>query len=252
MNFNINMYDIENTTINATGLSILWCPSDAGPTGSVSDPYTYPNGYDLIAALNGSSKPEVMRYSSYAGCAGTWFNYQFGNIAPKQQNGVFYAFSVTKIASITDGTSNTIMFGEHTRAIENSYRRRLLALVDLGQLRRYDLHRILADQSPEEAALSAAPTIPGPRTASARCPACIRAGRMSPSATVRSGSSRSRSVAGPIIRRRTKPACRLVILQPPIGVRRHLLDPRPRWPRIGVWQKLATRNGGDLVSSDAY
>ena len=35
-------------------------------------------------------------------------------------NGVFYAFSVTKLASITDGTSNTIMFGEHTRAIENS------------------------------------------------------------------------------------------------------------------------------------
>jgi prepilin-type processing-associated H-X9-DG protein len=35
-------------------------------------------------------------------------------------NGVFYAFSVTRLASITDGTSDTFMFGEHTRAIENS------------------------------------------------------------------------------------------------------------------------------------
>ena len=32
---------------------------------------------------------------------------------------MFYAFSVTKLASITDGTSNTLMFGEHTRFIEN-------------------------------------------------------------------------------------------------------------------------------------
>jgi prepilin-type N-terminal cleavage/methylation domain-containing protein/prepilin-type processing-associated H-X9-DG protein len=120
MNFNLNVYDRENTTVNATGLKILWCPSDSGPNGSVSDPYTFPNGYDLIAALTGSGIPEIMRYSSYAGCAGAWLNTQFGTVATSQQNGVFYAYSATKIASITDGTSNTIMFGEHTRSIENS------------------------------------------------------------------------------------------------------------------------------------
>jgi prepilin-type N-terminal cleavage/methylation domain-containing protein/prepilin-type processing-associated H-X9-DG protein len=121
MNFNINVYDRENTTINATGLQVLWCPSDAGPNGSVSDPNTYATGYDLgVASGTLGPLPEVMRYSSYAGCAGAWMNTQFGTITPPMQNGIFYAYSRTKIASITDGLSNTIMFGEHTRSIENS------------------------------------------------------------------------------------------------------------------------------------
>jgi prepilin-type N-terminal cleavage/methylation domain-containing protein/prepilin-type processing-associated H-X9-DG protein len=110
MNFSVNVYDWPNTTINSTGLSILWCPSDAG----VDQPQ--PQGYVLP-----NSTPNLpMRYSSYAGCAGTWFSSQFGSLGPANQNGVFYAYSITKIASITDGTSNTIMFGEHTRTIENS------------------------------------------------------------------------------------------------------------------------------------
>ena len=61
-----------------------------------------------------------MRYSSYAGCAGPWFATQFGNIARANMRGIYYAYSTTKIADITDGTSNTIMFGEHTRAIESA------------------------------------------------------------------------------------------------------------------------------------
>jgi prepilin-type N-terminal cleavage/methylation domain-containing protein/prepilin-type processing-associated H-X9-DG protein len=108
MNFNVNMYDWANTTINATGLSVIWCPSDAG----VEQPQQ--QGYVFLSFVN-----LPMRYSSYAGCAGTWFSTQFGTSGPANQNGVFYAYSVTKIASITDGTSNTVMFGEHTRQIEN-------------------------------------------------------------------------------------------------------------------------------------
>jgi prepilin-type N-terminal cleavage/methylation domain-containing protein/prepilin-type processing-associated H-X9-DG protein len=121
MNFNVNVYDLPNTTISSTGLQTLWCPSDAGPTGSVSDPYIYQTGYN-IGSSAGTTKqiPMAMRYSSYAGCAGAWLNYQFGVTGPQKQNGVFYAYSVTKISSITDGTSNTVLMGEHTRAIEST------------------------------------------------------------------------------------------------------------------------------------
>jgi prepilin-type N-terminal cleavage/methylation domain-containing protein/prepilin-type processing-associated H-X9-DG protein len=110
MNFNANVYDWANTTINAVGLSVLWCPSDPGVQDPQLQSYVIPS---FTPAMN-------MRYSSYAGCAGTWFATQFGTTGPGNQGGVFYGFSVTKISSITDGTSNTIMFGEHTRQIESA------------------------------------------------------------------------------------------------------------------------------------
>ncbi len=86
-----------------------------------------------------------MAYNSYAGCTGTWFsgtrmNYPTasytGGPDPVQQgnnNGLFYMRSATSLASITDGTSNTILFGEHahgklsdvqTADYDSSYERR--------------------------------------------------------------------------------------------------------------------------------
>jgi prepilin-type N-terminal cleavage/methylation domain-containing protein/prepilin-type processing-associated H-X9-DG protein len=117
MNFNANVYDMCNLTINQTGIKLLWCPSDPG----VDNGYTYPGGYTIgISAGTMAPMPETMYYSSYAGCAGAWLNYQFGPVATKKQNGVYYSYSATPLSQITDGTSNTIMFAEHTRAIENA------------------------------------------------------------------------------------------------------------------------------------
>ena len=114
MNFSVNMFDIPNTTIVATGLTTLWCPSDAG----VDTPSS-------IAFTIGPAPASNVRYSSYAGNAGTWFNSWTANFfspptGNQQMNGVLYAYSATRLSSITDGTSNTLMFGEHTRAIENA------------------------------------------------------------------------------------------------------------------------------------
>ena len=114
MNFSVNMFDIPNSTIVSTGLSTLWCPSDAG----VETP-------SLITFNIGPAPAAPVDYSSYAGNAGTWFNnwmaiYFSPATGNQQMNGVLYAFSSTRLSSVTDGTSNTIMFGEHTRVIENA------------------------------------------------------------------------------------------------------------------------------------
>jgi prepilin-type processing-associated H-X9-DG protein len=65
-------------------------------------------------------------FTSYGGCAGTYFsNNYIGaiNYSTRQSlmNGVIYPDSNTTIASITDGTSNTIMLGEKAKGYLQKY-----------------------------------------------------------------------------------------------------------------------------------
>jgi prepilin-type N-terminal cleavage/methylation domain-containing protein/prepilin-type processing-associated H-X9-DG protein len=246
MNFNCNVYDRENTTINATGLSTIWCPSDPG----VETPYTYPTGYDLASAAGvASGIPEVMRYSSYAGCAGTWFASQFGVSGPSNQNGVFYAYSVTKLASITDGTSNTIMFGEHTRAIENAGDQTCWHWWTSGNYGdticntfwpinpNKKLPYSCADQTTGSNCIGAVSSLHPGGANVALCDGSVRFMKE----TVQSWANVP-----------TTTNC------PPPGVTYGASgDAGIYWTiapnaNVGVWQKLATRNGGEVVSSDSY
>jgi prepilin-type N-terminal cleavage/methylation domain-containing protein/prepilin-type processing-associated H-X9-DG protein len=106
MNFDVHIFTAVNATISATGVSTLWCPSDPG----VSSPRTMPDGsfYD--------SGPFTMNYTSYAGNCGTWslgWNPQYND----KLNGLFLREAAVPIASVTDGWSHTIAFGEKSRAI---------------------------------------------------------------------------------------------------------------------------------------
>jgi len=117
-NFNCNMYNPQNSTISAAGISTLWCPSDP----LVSNLYTYPA--TAIATMGGL--PLQMHYSSYGANSGEFFIFDFSSYtnpggcqfnfdsAPGQQqmNGLVYLLSHVSLASITDGTSNTFMFAE--------------------------------------------------------------------------------------------------------------------------------------------
>ena len=123
VNYNLNMYNSANTTISGAGVSSLWCPSDGAIIGLT---YVYGPG----AAFDGVSLP--MRYSSYAGNAGTWLQFP-GRLNPAwlsrigNMNGLFmdvgYAqgigpsTSTIRIADVIDGTSSTISFGERAHGL---------------------------------------------------------------------------------------------------------------------------------------
>ncbi len=112
VNFSLNIQNPENQTIYLTGLTTLWCPSDptitrivnTGPWAGLSAWYT--------------------RFSSYGACSGTFFpwiaNYTNGTnpndpaITSRAAalNGIFTYNTALPISAITDGTSNTLMFGE--------------------------------------------------------------------------------------------------------------------------------------------
>jgi len=113
LNTSLHVNQCANSTIHSIGNSWLWCPSD-GKVSNLLD--TYNNG-DFAGWCPGYHV--YMRYSSYPGSMGLWQslnnsdNVQSGwqTLAPNQ-TGVIIQYQNVTIASITDGTSNTIMSGE--------------------------------------------------------------------------------------------------------------------------------------------
>ena len=112
MNFSRSVYVFENQTVFRTGLSALWCPSD----GNISR--------ESSIGAYGNTPNFRFRFTSYAGCTGEFFPealYWGCGSNPNsstcvniytQVNGMFtYNFSKS-ISNIIDGTSNTLLFGE--------------------------------------------------------------------------------------------------------------------------------------------
>jgi prepilin-type N-terminal cleavage/methylation domain-containing protein/prepilin-type processing-associated H-X9-DG protein len=113
-NFNLWMGSPSNVTVAGVGLSVLWCPSD--PVASASYPLTDFYGY---------APPEItQKFSSYAGNRGTyWGNSHYNVTRPclptyrAAMNGTIFDQGTVRLAEISDGTSNTLLFGEHARGI---------------------------------------------------------------------------------------------------------------------------------------
>jgi prepilin-type N-terminal cleavage/methylation domain-containing protein/prepilin-type processing-associated H-X9-DG protein len=105
-NSGVHYETAPNSTVNGTGLSVLWCPSDGMVSQADSKHFGWP-----------------VRFCSYMGNAGTW-NSPPENRGPTctvqsfqallgQANGVIFYYSSVRIAGVTDGTSNTFLLGEH-------------------------------------------------------------------------------------------------------------------------------------------
>ena len=128
VNFNLTGSNHENITIQGVKLAALTCPSDPNTqsliiqqTNQAGSPGSPGWSYNLV--MPPPPGTWTLAFSSYAACVGTFGNggYNTSYDPPKSgcssefanYNGVIYNDSSVRIASVTDGTSNTIMFGEH-------------------------------------------------------------------------------------------------------------------------------------------
>jgi prepilin-type processing-associated H-X9-DG protein len=94
-----------NSTVNGTGQSVLWCPSDGLVSQANSQHFGWPIPFTSYMASTGSwNSPPVNR--------GPKCNLQNFRTLLDQANGVMFYYSSVGLAGITDGTSNTFLFGE--------------------------------------------------------------------------------------------------------------------------------------------
>ena len=111
VNFSTDSFHPSNVTVASTALAVLWCPSEAA--GPLDEPLA-PDVYTYIPAGARQS------HTSYAGCSGVapvylsecWDADRFVRAEEAAANGLFYRNSATRLAMITDGCSNTMMFSE--------------------------------------------------------------------------------------------------------------------------------------------
>ncbi len=120
VNFNLTSGNFENLTICGVRLSILTCPSDTANEPVPLIPGTPNASFNSVGNSPGLPMPPgtwMQAYTSYAGNCGTWdFGYASwkGSTIFSMYNGTIYNDSTVTIAAVTDGTSNTFQFGEHS------------------------------------------------------------------------------------------------------------------------------------------
>jgi len=119
VNFNFTSSNNENITIAGVKLNILTCPSDPDVDPVLISAKTPGTAFNQNPPPPGTW---YQQFTSYAGCQGiygtgyvTVYDIPLPSTGSEAQhyNGVIHNESTVGIQMITDGTSNTFLFGEH-------------------------------------------------------------------------------------------------------------------------------------------
>jgi prepilin-type N-terminal cleavage/methylation domain-containing protein/prepilin-type processing-associated H-X9-DG protein len=245
VNFSVNIYEFTNSTVKAVSTSTLLCPSDPAAAKRV----VYPSGY-----YDAPSGQFIFCYTSYAGCAGLWYHhadYSDASYATMptlngQDYGMFYALSSTKIADVTDGTSNTLMLSEH-------------AVAPLDSSTAQNWHWWFDGYYGDTLFWTAFPINPFRRLKTNASNVSTTNAYVSAASSMHPGGANFAFADGSV--KFLKDTINTWPFDPvtgvPVGVTgdwtsyRTLFTVAPS-VRLGVYQQLSTRNLGETISSDAY
>src|SRR5262249_18031295 len=123
-NFTWGHYGSENSTVAGTLINALVCPSD--PEASEGDELAGPQ-YLFYASGSlppSGFKPMVTSYAANSGVFGVFYCPEWTTQYQQERTtatGTIYLHSAISLASITDGTSNTMLFSEHDWSTLKAY-----------------------------------------------------------------------------------------------------------------------------------
>jgi prepilin-type N-terminal cleavage/methylation domain-containing protein/prepilin-type processing-associated H-X9-DG protein len=113
INFALQYIHADNVTIAGVGINTLVCPSDTD---------TQPQPVDANYWWAVPQGNWMQQFTSYACCVGTW-NLRIRTSNPTytrrlaSMNGLIFGQSAVRFADIRDGLSGTILFGEHAHGV---------------------------------------------------------------------------------------------------------------------------------------
>jgi prepilin-type N-terminal cleavage/methylation domain-containing protein/prepilin-type processing-associated H-X9-DG protein len=236
LNFSLSSYDPSNVTGAAIVINSFVCPSD--PTPQV------PTGLIVAGYGSGPVSYRANEGTSVAMWYGADDTTNVNNGIVSQPNGLFFSDQLIKLASITDGTSNTAAFSEHVIGdFSNS------VATDFSDTFEPGTHPLTSDDAYTMCLAVQVNNLSQQGYSNVGAPWTY--GYHSTTSYWHSGPPNSRSCMFPPSRISTTANSRHAG-----GVNVGLADGSVRFVKssinLATWRALGTRNGGEVISADGY